>query len=120
MIEDECTLPNFIYVGPHKYFVETSKSALMEKMVEQKTSGLMGHVSTGQATIYINTDYAPTQQRDTLLHEVLHAIVYDTALHLDWDSVREEEVVSRLTPAILNVLRRNPELVECLMENLDV
>ena len=45
MIEDECTLPNFVYVGPHKYFVETSKKALLEKMVEQKSSGLEDRIN---------------------------------------------------------------------------
>ena len=55
----------------------------------------------------------PGQARDTLLHEVLHAIWSQTAL--DQDEDEQERIVRSFTPWLLQVLRDNPELVEFLL-----
>lgn len=58
--------------------------------------------------------------RDTLLHEVLHAIIGVSTMeifHLDGGhgGPDEEKIVGQLAPLLLAVLRDNPELVAALI-----
>jgi hypothetical protein len=59
------------------------------------------------------------QLRDTLLHEILHAIIAQTGLAetsgpLHGDA--EEQTVRALTPLLLHVLRENRALINFLIE----
>lgn len=59
------------------------------------------------------------QVRDTLLHEILHAIIAQTGLSeppgpLHGDA--EEQTVRALTPLLLHVMRENKTLVQFLIE----
>ena len=56
------------------------------------------------------------QERDTMLHEVMHAILSVTAIDTEMTDEAAELMVSRLTPAIMVTLRENPHLVQYLME----
>lgn len=63
------------------------------------------------------------QERDTVLHEILHAILKMTAQRDRFqgkdDDNPEEEVVYSMAAALLAVLRQNPDLVAYLTEPLD-
>ena len=61
--------------------------------------------------ITIAADMSADRKADTLLHEVMHAIlsVYDLR-----EKTADEHFVSVLTTALLDTLLRNPELVKCL------
>lgn len=107
-------LPQSIIVGPHKYVVITDVTEVLRKNKELNCT-LMGHVDIGRCEIFIDQEFAATTQRDTLLHEVLHCIADSTNLAGDWGTEREEEVIRRLTPILLDTLRRNPDLVKCLL-----
>lgn len=48
---------------------------------------------------------------DTLLHELLHAAWYVAGI-TEFTSKQEERVVGALSPLLLDVLRRNPKLVQ--------
>jgi len=50
---------------------------------------------------------------------VLHCLAVQTDLSSDWGKEREEEVVARLSPALFDLLRRNPKLVRFLTEKDD-
>jgi hypothetical protein len=50
------------------------------------------------------------QERDTVVHEVLHLVSRMSAFPL------KERQVTALSPVLLDVLRRNPELVAYLTE----
>lgn len=58
---------------------------------------------------------SPSQQRDTLLHEVLHAILTDSPFRLSNDD--EERAIRAVTPGLLAALRDNPDLVKFLLED---
>lgn len=60
--------------------------------------------------IHVNMGQAPHQMRDTLLHEVLHAV--SNELHLEL----EERQVHVLANALLDTLRRNPKFTQFLTE----
>jgi Zn-dependent peptidase ImmA (M78 family) len=59
--------------------------------------------------IYIDTSATPAVQKDTLLHEILHAIWWTGYLE---DDDKEERVVSVTATGLMQVLRDNPWLVE--------
>lgn len=59
------------------------------------------------------------QQSDTLLHEILHALISKTGLAEQGGILHgeaEEQMVQALTPLLLHVLRENPALVRFLVE----
>lgn len=73
-----------------------------------------GSTDAGTAQIRVVEAQGPYQERDTVLHELLHAAL------LVMGKGREEEIVSALSPVLLDVLRSNPELVAYLVdETLD-
>jgi hypothetical protein len=106
-------LPRRIHVGPHIYSV-VCDAAAMAAECRDAGEDLVGRCSHRTLTIHIEPDQARSQMRDTLLHEVLHAVANMTALDGEWGAEREEEVILRLAPALLDVLRRNPRLVAFL------
>jgi hypothetical protein len=105
--------PKRINVGPFVYDV-TFDRATMDARVREESTALIGHHDGAVLTIDIDPDQAVGQARDTLLHELLHAIADVTGLSEAWGD-REEEFVGRLSPAILDTLRRNPKLVRYLI-----
>lgn len=70
-----------------------------------------------KCSIRIGTDADIQQQRDTVLHEVFHAIFSETGLTQDFkDDDDEEKIVRRMATATLAILRENPRLVKFLLE----
>lgn len=64
--------------------------------------------------ILLDTTVAPAQLRDAVLHELLHAVWYASALDQKYTSTDEEDAIWTLTPLILALLRDNPKLVKYL------
>jgi hypothetical protein len=50
------------------------------------------------------------QKRDSLMHEALHALFAMLGLDQEWGT-KTEGYVTRLSPALLALLRDNPDLV---------
>jgi hypothetical protein len=79
----------------------------------------MGQTFVAHQRIEIDTDLGPDQERDTLLHEICHAIVKLTGhRHTTLTDKQEEAVVGCLAYALLGVLRANPALVAWMTEEL--
>lgn len=57
----------------------------------------------------------PDQERDTLMHEALHALFALTGLDLEQDDAKTESIISRLSPALLDMLRSNPTFTDHLL-----
>lgn len=108
-------LPTTIKVGPHPYRVRT----LTEDQVDrhnaehhhdgEEDDGLFGHADHRHSVLAIGDDMSVSQQQDTMLHETLHAVL----VYVGKD---DEDLVSCLTPPLLDALQRNPRLVEYLMQ----
>lgn len=106
-------LPRTVHVGPMTYTVTTDKTDLLKATVDQR-SPLFGWSCERTQVIGLDPNQADGSKRDTLLHECLHQINVLTGLVVDWDREEEEKIVRRLTPALLDLLRRNPKLVAYL------
>lgn len=69
----------------------------------------MGSYDQELSRIVIKRGMSLSSIRDTLMHEIIHAILQ----HYEMDS---EKTVRILTPALLSMLRDNPRLVSFLTE----
>ena len=96
------SIPRRVTVGPFVYTVTVA-----DELDEQR----MGMVDFRHQTIDLLRDQPPMQMRDTLLHEVMHAVVRFAGLDME----ENERVVAALSSILLMVLRANPRLVAHLV-----
>lgn len=71
---------------------------------------LAGECSNGKQRIKIESGNASSYERDTVLHEILHAIDYNM------QSKMNERQVATMASGLLAVLQENPSLVEYLLD----
>ncbi len=107
-------LPRSVKVGPHTFKIRCDRKG-MDKVCRSESSDLLGHTDTTHLSITIEPDQAPGQLRDTLLHELLHAICDTTGLAHSWEQSNEEDAIRRISPMLLDTLRSSPKLVEFLV-----
>jgi hypothetical protein len=108
------TAPKRVQVGPHRYRLVIDADAMNRASAEHGTR-LLGRCDNEQLLIVVDPRQAPSQQRETVVHELLHAACDLAGLSEDAlaDDV-EERVVRRLAPVLLQVLVDNPKLVAWL------
>lgn len=97
--------PKYIYIGPYRYVISASN-----KLGEP--DDLDGMTDTSRGKIILRKRLSFTRKRETLLHEILHAVWDVCALKND----NEEDMVTRIAPILLDTLRRNLDLVDWLVE----
>lgn len=71
-------------------------------------------ISTKQL-ILLDPNQGPDQLRDTLMHEIEHAIWDQTLLRLP-GKLTQERVIEAMTPVRLDTYRRNPQLAAYLFD----
>jgi hypothetical protein len=105
-------LPTRLRVGPFVYTVQLDLARLRDF---EQTQGAPQHGYTDRFTceIVLDPTEAPGQRRDTLWHEVKHAVAGMAGYQ---GNLPEEEVIARMSPLELLVLRDNPQLVAFLLE----
>jgi hypothetical protein len=77
-----------------------------------------GRTLHADAQINVRSTQAPPAMRDTVLHEVLHAILWVSGLAFNeqMSEETEERIIRNLTPWLLDLLRKNPKLITYLLE----
>jgi hypothetical protein len=107
-------MPSSVVVGPVTYRITASEDDWRANLLEEGTEhrGMFGRLKEGNALILLQPTYDIQVQRVTLLHEILHAV---TTGHRK-GKLSEERWVSLIDALLLDVLRRNPELVAWLLE----
>jgi hypothetical protein len=106
--------PKRVKVGPHDVRVVATRRA-MDRLCREEGEDLLGHFSSQRLEILVDPAQAKSQERDTLLHELLHAIFDTSGLAHSWQNADEEDAIRRISPLLLDVLRSNPKLVEYLV-----
>jgi hypothetical protein len=92
-------IPRYLKIGPFTYTVE-----LHEGYWNKDDERVYGEVDERTATINLDIDASPEMIRDSILHEILHAIL----LMYNKD---DEDLVRLLAPMLLQVMRDNPKLM---------
>ena len=95
-------IPRYLKIGPFNYTIE-----LHEGYWNKDDIRVYGEVDERSATINLDVVASPEVVRDSILHEILHAIL----LMYDKD---DEDLVRLLAPMLLQVMRDNPKLVLAL------
>ena len=100
-------VPKTVFIGAADY-----------RIVEKRHFDLLGETENVDCRIKLRAKQAPSCKRDTLLHEVLHAIIFCSGMVKteDLSHEAEERLVRQLSPWILALLRDNPQLVSYLTE----
>lgn len=98
--------PKVIYVGTFDYDVE----------VKKLQTDLFGETDNTNSTISLHKKQSLANLRDTLMHEVLHAVFFASGICrlLGWDNETEEKAIRMLTPWLLQLIQENPALIEFL------
>lgn len=108
--------PRSLTIGPFKITIDTSKKA--QERVDRDSDGpLYGMWDGRQASILLSSRAADTIIKETLLHEMLHAIFElsgASSVHIK-DSDTEEGIIRSATPMLLDTLKRNPRIVSYLL-----
>jgi len=113
--------PQNVRVGPFDFSIDWSVQGWSEAMDAQISSmdpdhgRYYGFTDPRASRIWVNPHAASTFQRETLLHEIMHACQAVAALPND-ETVKGEEFVTRLSPILLDTLARNAGLVEFLLD----
>ena len=97
-------IPRTIRVGPYRY-----------KIVDRHGSENLGECEVDKLTIHVQVGQPPDGERDTLLHELLHACIAHSGLDRRLADDVEEDVVRSLSPILLDTLSRNRALVRYLL-----
>ncbi len=110
-------LPRKVIVAPHIMSIQYDDDNRLKEIDD-----LNGLCDFDTGRIWIQRKQTPIMERDTVLHEVLHALLDQTGAKRRFKEVGtdfEEEMVVELTPRILQVLRDNPRLVAYLTEEVE-
>ena len=95
-------IPRYLRIGPFNYTVE-----LHDGYWNKDDVRVYGEVDERACTINLDVDASPEVVRDSIVHEIIHAIL----MMYDKD---DEELVRLLAPMLLQVMRDNPRLMLAL------
>lgn len=110
--------PTRIKVGPTTWRINYDDEAMRDIQRVAGQQFMLGVTRPTNGDILIDALSLPESHvRDTLWHEVLHAVfhVFHVAAKIDGDDL-DENLTARATSPILQVLRDNPRLVRYLTQ----
>ena len=99
-----------IKVGYRSYKLEEWKQTVAS------TNEAQGQFFSKEGVIGYTADEKGVSHANTLIHEILHAIVYQWNMELDEKT--EEHVVNGITNGLTTVLVDNPKLIDYLKEKI--
>jgi hypothetical protein len=100
---------NTVKIGPLEYSVIEVEDLHITNGEEQKVR-LMGNIDYDKCVISLLPNLASAHGAVTLIHEVIHAITLQSRQDIS------EDLIDVLSHGLVDVLRRNPDLVEYLTD----
>jgi hypothetical protein len=99
-------LPQTVFVGPADYLIR-----------HEKKYPMLGETMPDDTEIVIRKAQSFCSKQNTFLHEILHAIVWESGYRqvAGLNGAQEETMVRVLTPWILAVLQDNPDVLAFLL-----
>lgn len=109
--------PAKITIGSHEWTVKCDHASWSKQTFEQAEAPPLGYCDIHTLTIYLQPNQAPSLMQETLVHELLHACHalagYDDA----GKKANIEKFVTRTSPFLFDLVRRNPDLLEYLLDD---
>jgi hypothetical protein len=106
-------LPSVVEIGPYRHRISNDPAKFL-KQESEYGEVVYGLSSIENQTIFIKPGMGRDATADTLLHECLHMILQTSSAGLS--AADEETVVRAITPQLLDMLRKNPDIVVYLLE----
>ena len=102
--------PKRVTIGASSWTVRVTEQ------IDASADDKLGITNGRRSEIQITSVQSPSSMRDTLLHELLHALCYESGLSPAMGIAEddEERMIRILTPSLLLLLRRNPQLLAYL------
>jgi hypothetical protein len=85
--------------------------------IHARLTGHLGEYRSGEGTILVHAHQTPFELADTVIHELLHAIVDERDLH-DVLGDREEPVVRALAHGLTALFRDNPDFAKAWLSTV--
>lgn len=110
--------PRKLKIWGHEYRVLKQKDP--KTFDGNNSTSVLGWCSNNEQAIAIKTSMPASREAEVLLHEVLHAVAYNTGLFWTYPNKHdlEEHVVDTIANGIILVLKDNPTLIDYFKENL--
>lgn len=112
--------PDYVLIGPHEFQITWSQSEMLR---HSRSSGQdrFGQTEIPIQLITVGDDRPLSGMQETLLHEILHALVWEASISVPEnpeasEEDREEKLVGQLSGVLLDCLQRNPQVVCWLSE----
>lgn len=109
-------LPGKVVIGPVDWTV-IEDADLIDRSRNRAGDDRWGESDKKLVEILIDPSLPPSRKREVLMHEVVHAVLYEW--HVDKvfpDNFEEEPLVEILGVALLATIRDNPDLISFLWE----
>ncbi len=106
--------PERVVIGAHVFAIDVGDDARRALFDDDA----LGDSTPDRLAIRLDVDRPHSVVAETLLHETMHCVWKHTSLRTEpalGDDV-EERVVCSLSPLLFDMLRRNPELVDYLID----
>ena len=103
-------MPSVVRIGIHDYAVSHDDVVLADDNLN-----MLGMCLGDSLSIFVKGEMPLSKEQEVLLHETLHGVVDQAGLDFDHRASVCEAFVNRMTPLLLDTLRRNPALLEYLL-----
>lgn len=110
--------PGYVWIGPHKFTIHYDQQYSLDLT---RTGGVdrFGETSMANMTIVVSNARAFTGMQETILHEILHALIWQAGIDVPENPdasghEREEKLVGQLSGVLLDCIKRNPQVFDWL------
>ena len=105
--------PRHVDVGPYRFTIICTVAAWSPmqdaNVLDPDPMRAYGFCDKRTCTIWLNPHVSPEFQREALLHELMHAVQFTAGLP-NSTPIALEDGITRMSPLLLDVLRRNRTL----------
>lgn len=110
-------MPKSVRIGTVRYRVHCDPETTKKTREFEKMEWLQGRYKSVESSIVIADDLAPDNQQETLMHEVIHGIIWHAGLEDVFKKGADEGAVQAIALCLLNLLRDNPDLIAYLVSD---
>lgn len=110
--------PDHVWIGPHSFSIHYDQQYFLN-LVRSGASDRFGESNMADMSIIVSDARAFTGMQETLLHEILHCLIWQAGISIPEDDdanehEREEKLVGQMSGILLDCIKRNPQVFDWL------